>query len=222
MLDTHYACREDPHSISWTKRRMVPGQCKSTWCRHSTSKKNDQKGPDVAESPESQGRQDDDSGPVQGFLTSDEIVSMASKLNVPVEIIMRDQITKPKLNMTYVLNLDTSGNPGTHWVMYRRMGKSNENRGSIFYFDPFGRPPPNELVKFGPITYSDDQVQDPESSHCGYFVMLVAYWLNESLMSNLSSNDALQAVEKSLNETFERPLINNDAIVRDTLRLLQL
>ena len=69
-----------------------------------------------------------------------------------------------------VLNLQTSEEPGSHWVALHR------SRGGEYaeYFDSFGAPPPTEVLRAKgrlPMMYSAAQLQDVRSSSCGWFCM---------------------------------------------------
>lgn len=68
----------------------------------------------------------------------------------------------------FVLNLDDSDGPGTHWVAVYHHPKSEY----VDYFDSFGLPPPLEVQKYTklkPIQYNDGMLQDLRSSACGYY-----------------------------------------------------
>ena len=108
-------------------------------------------------------------------VDSDEINAYMVENEVPYKIIMRDQIELvPRI--VYILNMDTSDGPGTHWVTYYvdvEFGAPNSN--SIQYFDPFGMPPPQNLViameksKLSGISYNATDYQSMSSTACGYF-----------------------------------------------------
>ena len=73
-----------------------------------------------------------------------------------VEITLEEVFKKPKCA---VINLDDSIGPGTHWVCYY----------NNYYFDPFGMPPPIEVVKYiKDIQNNDSQYQDTKTVCYGY------------------------------------------------------
>lgn len=98
----------------------------------------------------------------------------------------------PEQGKMYVLNLGKSSNPetmnGTHWTCVFN-GRNN----SIIYFDPFGAPPSESILKWlkktkvpgqsyrKPIVYNTIQLQDIDSSTCGYFC---CYMLNRLCKGN--------------------------------------
>ena len=56
---------------------------------------------------------------------------------------MRDTLpNKIKQNECGVVNLDSIKGPGTHYVCYYK------NKSTHIYFDSFGLPPPQELIKY--------------------------------------------------------------------------
>ena len=86
----------------------------------------------------------------------------------------------------YIVNMENSGDgQGTHWVLV-----FNVRPRQILYFDSFGLPPPEEILRFmrraktkaknadrdpkKKLFYSTFQIQDLEDSNCGYFVAYVA------------------------------------------------
>lgn len=90
---------------------------------------------------------------------------------------MRDSLpTKPRIVECAVLNLDSSDNPGTHWVAYVKQNDYCE------YFDSFGNlKPPLELVKYlrsMTINYNYIRYQTFGSVKCGHLCLhfLRKYW----------------------------------------------
>ena len=69
-----------------------------------------------------------------------------------------------------LVNLDNSGNPGTHWVVIVNDPKCDY----VEFFDPFGIMPSTEIHEYmktaqKAIRYNDNQLQDTLSVRCGYF-----------------------------------------------------
>ena len=91
-------------------------------------------------------------------------------------VISRDQITSIDKSGYYIVNLNDSTQPGSHWVTIRL--KPN----LIEYFDSFGLNAPMELVYLSDklrlnYLYNSTQYQDLESVLCGYYCL---YYVNES------------------------------------------
>ena len=64
-----------------------------------------------------------------------------------------------------IINLDSNNGPGTHWVCYV----------DSFYFDPFGLPPPENILCIK--RYNTSQYQEKISVLCGYFCLFFHYKL---------------------------------------------
>ena len=75
----------------------------------------------------------------------------------------------------YVINLasETAHNGGTHWLS---LYYSPENS---FYFDPFGFISPKDVEKrIIPYTYSISQIQDINSTACGFYCIGFIIYMN--------------------------------------------
>ena len=92
---------------------------------------------------------------------------------------MRDEINNfPQTNNgSFILNTDSSENDGTHWTCLYIKNTSS------LYFDPYGLPPPSEIVKFcnsaSDRIYSSFQIQNLNSVLCGHFCAYVLLRLND-------------------------------------------
>ena len=65
----------------------------------------------------------------------------------------------------YIIVLDDSKGPGTHWI-----AMISDFEVEAIYFDLFGLPPPDEVINIHNYWYySDSQHQYPGSSLCGYY-----------------------------------------------------
>lgn len=78
----------------------------------------------------------------------------------------------PYKNESAVINLDTTGNTGTHWISFRKTGDS------VSYYDSFGglKPPPpliRYLYRNKPIniSYNKEADQSFEENICGYLCL---------------------------------------------------
>ena len=78
-------------------------------------------------------------------------------------------IKKPECG---IINLDDTIGNGSHWVCYF----------NDYYFDPFGMPPPTEVIKYiNGIQYSTIQYQDTKSVLCGYYCLYFLKRLNDRI-----------------------------------------
>jgi hypothetical protein len=78
----------------------------------------------------------------------------------------RDNLPKTKNKTFYIVNLNKSDEPGSHWVLIF----------NNIYFDSFGVSPPEEIIRFmkKPIISSEYRIQAINSIMCGYFCIYVA------------------------------------------------
>jgi hypothetical protein len=100
-------------------------------------------------------------------LYSDQIENILKTHHYKINgVFSKDKLPKQLKLGWYVINLqsENDGN-GTHWVAFKY--KNNE----IDYFDSFGFPPPNEIMykAKGKILYSNKEIQDYNSTCCGWF-----------------------------------------------------
>ena len=89
---------------------------------------------------------------------------------------MRDALPpSPRPFECGILNHDDDG-PGTHWTCWYK------SRGSKAYFDPYGLPPPDEMVEYlrseflfstGESLFSTDELQMRGTVLCGHFCLYV-------------------------------------------------
>jgi hypothetical protein len=86
-------------------------------------------------------------------------------------VFSRDMLPKQiKKRECGIVNLDTVGGKGTHWVCYFNIPTEKY----VEYFDSFGLPPPEEVEKYlaasrKPIIYSTSEVQNKDTELCGYY-----------------------------------------------------
>ena len=96
---------------------------------------------------------------------------------------MRDTLpTKTKFNECGILNLDSSSDDGTHWIMWFKKGKDK------FLFDSYGVQPPSELIAYlkSPVFYNSERVQQNDDVFCGHLCLIA--------LKQLSLGNSLQAV----------------------------
>ena len=126
---------------------------------------------------------------------------------------MKDQLDDmtPERNKMYVINLDKEGGPGTHWVLVSHLEYSGSGNTHIFYFNSFGLPPPDVVLKFmnrakntkgkkKTMFYNTCQVQDSDSVNCGYYVVYVAKLLNKKISLPIILGNVHLGFQKWYNE----------------------
>jgi len=87
-------------------------------------------------------------------------------------------------NIYYVINLDPSDKPGSHWVAC-----FVNKRGPNSYFDSYGYPPTIDSIKdfVGEnFNYNTKQVQHPLSTACGQWCI---FWILHTLLKGKIGND---------------------------------
>lgn len=89
---------------------------------------------------------------------------------------MRDALPPaPRPTECGILNHDDFHGPGTHWTCWHKRG------GLKVYFDPYGLPPPDEMVDYlrPEIRYSTDELQRRGDVVCGHFCLYVLKMLSD-------------------------------------------
>ena len=118
--------------------------------------------------------------PKNALFTSD-ILHLAKLMEVPnfVGVKMRDELKgKSRSRECGIVNLNTSSEPGSHWICFYRVGNDR------YFFDSFAEPPPIELLKYLKSDEEFDQdlpvirrnsltVQHDQSSECGSLCLYV-------------------------------------------------
>ena len=120
-------------------------------------------------------------------LSSDYLLRLCELcLTTPPEIIACDNLySKSYLpeNSTYVVNIQKSNLPGSHWISI--LVKKN----SILYFDSMGLPVINEYILKRlklcnlPIYYSAASIQGIFSMFCAYYALIFLIKCHEEKMS---------------------------------------
>jgi hypothetical protein len=143
-------------------------------------------------------------------LTNFEIENILKKRNIKSfnGIFMRDELDKIEFKKKgfYVINLDKSTGPGSHWcVIYKGI--------KTFYFDSFGFPTAEEIEKvIKPYIYSTTQIQDINSSSCGYYVILFIMYFN-----SYHNKDELEIYDNFI-KLFNDDYINNEYLLYKYLK----
>ena len=120
-------------------------------------------------------------------------------------VISRDEIPTKVKNIPgecFIINLDNTEGPGTHWVAVKITA------GFVNYLDSFGLQPPQELVNlcytFNKLSkYESNQFQDLSSVLCGYYCLC--------FLKEFAGNNYFNAVEKFTRNKYkknERYIIN--------------
>jgi hypothetical protein len=92
-------------------------------------------------------------------------------------VYMKDQLPDKLERGSYIVNLQSSKDGGgTHWVcLYHTPNFS-------YYYDSFGFVPPLEIQnKIIPYIYNDMEIQDIDSTACGFYCVALVLFLNKKM-----------------------------------------
>ncbi len=155
-----------------------------------------------------------------------------SKSKIPYLIRMKNNLKASDYRepMVGIINLQSSteGN-GTHWAGFlipppSRTVNGIETAKNAYYYDSFGQPPAEQVVKFlktkgRKIVYSDQQLQKLDSDTCGEHVLAWIRYMTQYL--NGKSDQLLQ--QKYLNYIYNvldpADLDGNEAKVRSKVKI---
>ena len=111
-------------------------------------------------------------------LSNFQIIEKCKELKIKnfKGVFMRDELNtnQKTTNECMVINTDHSSNSGTHWTcLFKKNGES-------FYFDPYGFPPPLEVISYceEPRYFSSFPIQKMNEIICGHYCIYVLHRLN--------------------------------------------
>jgi len=122
-------------------------------------------------------------------------------------IFSKDKLPNKLLDGFYIINLENSnkGN-GTHWTSLYKI-----NDGLSYYFDAFGFPCPQNLSdKLHYYEYNHKDIQDINSSSCGYYCIGFIKFMNSY------SNNPKKAFDTFIS-IFSKDTLNNESILYSIL-----
>lgn len=108
----------------------------------------------------------------------------------------KDLVIEQPQNGAYIINLDDSDGPGTHWVCCVFLDDC------VVYFDSYGFPPcSDDVLKWMKSSgkkcmYNTDAYQADKSSACGFFCMMVI----RQLLSGIPPIDVMLQFDDAGNE----------------------
>lgn len=140
--------------------------------------------------------------------TNTELENIASKLGFSFKQLARD--TEEFLttrNDFYLVNLDLSTGPGTHWTALVIHDKK------AIYIDSFGIYPPKDIedklfkLKLKSIHYNSTQYQDTTSNSCGLYFIASCHFL-------MHNNYSIKKFNQDFLKMFSTNLIHNEKVVK--------
>jgi hypothetical protein len=125
------------------------------------------------------------------MLTDTQIKDLSVKMNFPLEMVcFKNELPRVlKYNTAYVINLDDSldeegnENEGSHWTCLQ-VNKYPNGRVEPIYFDPYGAPPSENIIKFVKdntgkyLPYTKKDIQSLMNNACGFFVCAFLHYIN--------------------------------------------
>ena len=115
---------------------------------------------------------------------------------------MREDVPLELKSGNYIINLDDSTGPGTHWTCLIK------NNNIYFYFDSMGVIAPARICElYKPLIYNRQQIQDINSSACGYYCIFFIKYMN-------IKNKNLLDIYKDFNYLFSNNTLYNDRILK--------
>jgi len=127
-------------------------------------------------------------------LTDTQIIDLARKMSVPLaDVCFKDELESPlEFNKCYIINIEDSvdedgrPNEGTHWV-YLQCNKYPNGKCESIYFDPYGKPPPENVKKTVKATtkqqglpFTEVDVQSLMNNACGFYCLALGHFVNAS------------------------------------------
>ena len=140
-------------------------------------------------------------------LTSNtELLDILKNDNIKINgVFAKDQLKKPLKDGFYIINLDNSDGPGTHWTALYKI-----NDGFSFYYDSFGFIAPEEIEDLlHKYEYNKKQIQDIKSTSCGFYcIAFIKFMINKQ--------DKMKAFNTFCN-LFRTNTIDNEIILHQLL-----
>ena len=121
-------------------------------------------------------------------LSNFDLFRIAEEKQIPLnDVIAKDETRKLRKNGNYILNLENHNQPGSHWTALILAPKS------CLYFDSFGMPPPEKIYNFlekryKKVNFSRKEIQDMDSTLCGYFCLEFFKFMKEHSSGTLVDN----------------------------------
>lgn len=141
-------------------------------------------------------------------LTSNiELLDILKNDNIKIiGVFAKDKLKNASLKYGfYIINLDNSDGPGTHWTVLYKI-----NDGFSLYYDSFGFPAPEEVEDLlHKYEYNKKQIQDIKSNSCGFYcIAFIKFMINKQ--------DILLAFNTFCN-LFRSNTIDNEIILHQLL-----
>ena len=141
---------------------------------------------------------------IDGQTNNQELLEIMNAINIPLNgIFMKDNLPHILKPGNYIINLNSLGESGSHWVCCKIIGKN------IYYFDSFGGYPVQNVMDKAAqnrmkVLYSTRQYQYINSELCGWFCVaflnLTKNVKNKDMKDKLNEFDNLFKTNTKLND----------------------
>jgi hypothetical protein len=121
-------------------------------------------------------------------LSNFDLFRIAKEKGIPLnDVIAKDETKKLKRNGNYIVNLENHNQGGSHWVSLILTPKN------CMYCDSFGMPPPEKIYnylekRYKKVDFSRKEIQDMDSTLCGYFCLEFLKFMKEHSSGTLVDN----------------------------------
>ena len=150
-------------------------------------------------------------------LSNIEIISICKQYVLGLtECCMKNELHTIKVNGHYIINLENSNQPGTHWCCLVT------EKDCCFYFDSFGCLPPQEVQNllqkyYKRIYFNNKIIQNMQSVLCGYFCLAFLIFLKKhQKVKNTLLQKGQQYTEIFKNDTKLNDKILSNFILHNT------
>jgi hypothetical protein len=149
------------------------------------------------------------------MLSNFELEKIAKSLDVKLDgIYMKNELLFKRTIGNYIINLDDTGNEGTHWTTLIVTEKLS------YYFDSYGCPPPEQIIAFckspnSHLYFNTRVIQDLESELCGFYCMAFIKYVNNCKDILKKANDfsnMFDDSESELNGFLLKGFLNNKGL----------
>jgi hypothetical protein len=143
----------------------------------------------------------------KNITSNTELIDIIKNININNfnGVYPKDKLSKPLKDGFYIINLDNSDGPGTHWTALYKI-----NDGFSLYYDSFGFPAPEEIEDLlHKYEYNKKQIQDIKSTSCGFYcIAFIKFMINKQ--------DKMKAFNTFCN-LFRTNTIDNEIILHQLL-----
>jgi hypothetical protein len=149
------------------------------------------------------------------MLSNFDLSEIAKSLDFKLDgVYMKNELLFKRTIGNYIINLDDSGNDGTHWTALIVTQKLS------YYFDSFGCPPPQQIIEFckspnSHLYFNTRVIQDLDSELCGFFCVAFLFYVKNCKNLLKTANDfsnMFDDSESELNGFLLKGFLNNKGL----------